>query len=231
MNLDVIISTAQDGNMYNRHNDTDTNIIHNREVFLRTINSDLKSCVRVHVNALVRAQELHETNWCRYREVGPENAGQGMTNSDVTYADALITSSPGLAIMLPVADCIGAVIYDPDNRVMMVSHLGRHSLEQDGAVRNVEHLSSVYASVPSNLKIWMTPAAGQENFPIWALSNMGMKQAAFEQFARAGIIPGNIVDNPADTTTDSTYFSYSEFLKGNRAIDADFAVIVMIPGQ
>lgn len=227
MNPVVGISTASDGNMYDRHNDTDPVVIHNREVFLQTLGSDLDRCVRVHVNALVRAN-AHETNWCRYREVSSKDAGQGMRDSLTEHADALVTTTPGLALMLPVADCIGAALYDPTNNVLMVSHLGRHSLEQQGAAQSIDHLVSTYGSNPRDIKIWLTPAAGKEHFPIWALNNQGMKEIAFSQFAEKGVSLDNITDNPADTTTDASYFSYSEFLKGNRPFDADYAIVAML---
>jgi copper oxidase (laccase) domain-containing protein len=182
----------------------------------------------VHVNALIRATKQHETDWCRYREVTQSDGGLGMYDGNIDAADALITRTPGLALFLPVADCIGAAIYDLAQNIIMVSHLGRHSLEQHGAQKSVEYLVRTHGSIPSNLQIWLTPAAGKDTFPIWALNNQGLKESAYMQFHAAGITDAQIIDNPIDTTRDSRYYSYSEFLKGNRDIDADYAIVAMI---
>ena len=46
---------------------------------------------------------------------------------DEVHADALVTESPNVGLMLPIADCVGTVIYDPVQRRLALVHLGRHS--------------------------------------------------------------------------------------------------------
>jgi len=230
MNNDILvaISTVQNGNMYNRHDPLDAHVIANRRRYLDEIGIDFDRTTRVNVSGAVRITEHHETDWCRYVDVSDRLVGKGMVNGDIAFADALVTNTPGVTLFLPVADCVGTVLYDPIRRVVMVSHLGRHSLEQNGGVKSVQYLINHYGSQPQDIKVWLTPAPNKEVFPIWALDGKGMKEAAFEQLAAAGIVFENIVDNPADTVTDLNYYSYSEFLKGNRPVDGDYAIVAVM---
>jgi len=217
----VVISTVADGSMYNRHDPLDTKVINNRRTFLSKLGIELIHATRV--------KTVYEgDDYCRYHEVTLAQAGDGMQDNEVIVADGLVTRVPGHALILPVADCVGAVFYDPDQHILMLSHLGRHSLEQRGGVRSVEYLVQHYNVDPGHLKVWLTPAPGKDVYPIWALENKGMKEVTFEQLASAGILFENIVDNPADSTNDLNYYSYSEFLKGNRDEDGDHMMVAMM---
>ncbi|MEO6109851.1 MAG: laccase domain-containing protein [Candidatus Saccharimonadales bacterium] len=224
----IDISTVADGSIYNRHDPKDPEIIANRERYLARHTISMEQTTRLNINMLVRATVEHDTNYCRYSEVTDQQKGNGMRDDDAQIADALVTTKTNHALFLPVADCVGATFYDPEHSVLMVSHLGRHSLEQQGAIKSVEYLKDHYKSDPSNILVWLTPAPGKDVYPIWALDNKGMKEATFEQLDAAGINPKNITDNSADSTKDPNYFSYSEFLKGNRDIDGDHVMIAMM---
>ena len=221
MNVIVAQSTVSDGSMLNRHNREDPVVIQNRIAFLER--HGIK-----HTDTTRLGLSYDTESFCRYQLIDATAKGNGMHGITPEYADAYVVTQPNHAILLPVADCIGAVLFDPVHEVLMVSHLGRHSLEQDGAYQSVAFLQKHFASNPKELKVWMTAAPNQEVYPIWALDGKGMKQAAFEQLERAGINQENIQDNPADTATDEQYYSFSEFLKGNRTDDGDHCIVAMM---
>jgi copper oxidase (laccase) domain-containing protein len=223
----IAISRTKDGSMLDRHDPTNSEVIKNREEYLARLNIKMDEATRLHTNMLVRATVEHDQDYCRYREVSEDDKGRGMRGDDLV-ADALVTTHPGHALILPLADCVGAVFFDPEHHVLMLSHLGRHSLEQEGGKKSVEYLRSQYQSDPAKLKVWLTPAPSKESYPIWALDNKGMKEVTFEQLHAAGILPENIIDNQAETDKDPTYFSYSEFLKGNRPEDGDHMIVAMM---
>ena len=217
----VATSTTKDGNMYNRHDPTDQSVIKNRRAFLKKHGISMQHSSRVRVN-------YDGDNFCRYITIDDSRKGHGMLDSAIEPADALIITRPNHALILPVADCIATVIYDPEHSVLMVSHLGRHSLEQHGAQKSIEYLVGHFESDPSQLQIYLSPSASKENYPIWALNNMGLKEAAHQQLTTAGISPQNINDNTAETDKDPLYYSYSEYQKGRQSEDADFMVVAMI---
>jgi copper oxidase (laccase) domain-containing protein len=217
----VIISQVADGNMYMPDDKENQSVIDNRIAYLESHDLSIDDAVRVNV--------LYEGNdYCRYLEVDSSQRGAGMRGNDIAPADALVTRTPGLLLFLPLADCVGMVVYDPDHHVLMLSHVGRHSLEQNGAFASVKHLAHVYGSDPTHLKIWLTPAPGQQNYPVHAFHNRDFKEIVFEQLDAAGVVRENVVDNPSDSTTDDRYFSHSEFLAGRRSSDGRYAIVAVM---
>lgn len=219
--LITAISTTADGSMYNRHDYTDAEIIANRRAFLQRVGITFEDTTRLTFTD-------QAVDFCRYKILDASWKGDGMTNDVSEHYDAYVVTEKGHALLLPVADCVGTLIFDPEHDVLMVSHLGRHSLEQNGGQKSVAFLVEHFGSRPEMLQVWTTPAPNNEVYPIWKLGNAGMKESALAQLKAAGIQDQNITDNPADTATDEHYFSFSEFLKGNRAIDGDHMIVGMM---
>ena len=222
MNLKVAISTVADGNMA-VHPDLSnkTEVVQNRAAFLATQNITTKNTSRVKI-------VYQGDDYCRYHEVDSHQKGGGMFGSDIVTADGLITRQPGHALFLPLADCVGVVIFDPNHHILMLSHVGRHSLEQNGGHRSVKFLIDNYQCDPAELLVWLTPAPGRANYPLFAFENRDFKAVIYQQLESAGITTGHITNDPTDTTQDKRYFSHSEFLRGNRTIDGRYAVVVMM---
>ena len=221
MAVKVAISTVDDGSMYNRHDSADITVYQNRITLLERLAVDPKAAVRL-------AASYDRDDFCQYTVLADDQAGRGVIDTHPYPGDALITTTPGTALFLPVADCVGAVLYDPENKVLALAHLGRHSLEQLGGAKIVHFLVDTFGSDPRSLQIWLTPAAGKDVYKIWALDNKGMKEATLEQLFAAGVLQENITDSSAETTGDPDYYSYSEFLKGNRTEDGDHAIVAVM---
>jgi copper oxidase (laccase) domain-containing protein len=221
MNLIVATSTVADDNMYNRHDPLDQAVIHNREVYLQKNHITMDQAIRLRV-------AYDREDFCRYVEVNGTNKGQGMQGEDIDVADALITTEKYTALFLPIADCVGTVLYDPTTGVLALAHLGRHSLEQLGGEKIVAYLTEKHGVDPKNLKLWLTPAPNKDLYPIWALASQGMKEVAFEQLKKAGVLIENITDNPADSATDPNYYSYTAFYNGLRPDDGDYCIVAMM---
>jgi copper oxidase (laccase) domain-containing protein len=126
---------------------------------------------------------------------------------------------PNEALILPLADCCGVVLYDERQHKFMVSHIGRHSAIEKGAQRSVDALVQQYGSERSDILAYLTPAAGEGNYPIFALDGKGLHKVITQQLRDAGLHDDNIEVSPVDTTLDDRYFSHSEFLKGNRPMN------------
>lgn len=159
-----------------------------------------------------------------YRTVGGGMVGE----KKIAVSDALMTTQPGIALFLPLADCVGAVLYDPTQKVLMLSHLGRHNIEQNGAYESVKYMQQNASTEPSKVQVWLSPSAGGENYPLHAFDNKSQQEVVIEQLLKAGIISSNIEASTVDTTTDSNYFSHSEFLKDDSQPQGRFAVVAMM---
>lgn len=221
MHCTVATSTVSDGSMYDRNNHLNEAVIKNRKRFLAAQSISVAQTTRLRV-------EYDRSDFCRYRQVDEVDKDTGMRNPGGEVADAIITKEKNHALFLPIADCVGTVLYDSAHQVLALAHLGRHSLEQQGGKKIVSHLAQKYDVDPADLRVWLTPAAGKENYPIWALENKGMKEVVFEQLYAAGVQKKHIVDNQAETDTSPHYFSYSAFLRGSQENDGDHAIVAMM---
>ena len=207
--------------MSNSKNKADRNVIANRSSFLARNGIDIKQTTKVNT--------VYESdNYCRYYEVTEMHQGGGMSYDDISVADALVTRCINHALFLPIADCVGAVIFDSSKQILMLSHLGRHALEQDGGFKSIKFLVDHYHCNPDKLSVWLTPAPGPDVYPLYAFNGRSIKNVVFQQLQSAGINPKNITDNSADTSKNLDYYSHSEFLKGNRPDDGRYSIVAMM---
>lgn len=221
MNVIVATSTTADGDMGFLSPTPRKTRVANITAFLNKNDISIDDTTRVMVSYIGK-------DYLRYHEVGESEKGNGMLDGNVVIADALITRNLNHALFLPLADCVGMTVFDSSKHILMVSHIGRHSLEQNGAYESIQFLVDTYDCQLDQLKIWLTPAPGQTSYPLYAFDGRDFKDVVFEQLKSAHIPIENITDDPADTTTDTRYYSHSEFLKGNRPDDGRYAVVAMM---
>jgi len=220
----VAASSVDNGNM-KLGADEDGSVVVNRQIFLDSIGISLDQTTPLSLT-------YDRDNYTEYRTVTGSEKGKSMHYSeDAPVADGLVTTKPGHALFLTLADCCGVVVHDPVKSVLMLSHIGRHSAEQDGAQRSVEFLQQTCNSNPNDLKVWLSPAVGKATYPLAKKGGKGLHEVIVEQLLEAGVSRNNIEISSVDTATDPNYFSHSEFKKGNREFDGRFAVVAMMRGR
>jgi copper oxidase (laccase) domain-containing protein len=156
--------------------------------YLRRLGVDPDKAVRVRMN-------YERTDFTRYKQVDAAEAGHILA-SQIDVYDGLATQTSQLTLFLPLADCIGAVIYDSIHKAFMVSHLGRHNIEQ----------------------------AGKTKYPLFAFDNQSLHEVGRQQCEAAGVLPESIMIDQRDTTQDKELYSHSEYLKGTRPLDGRFII-------
>ncbi len=145
-----------------------------------------------------------------------------------TEADAAVVTRPDHAIFLPLADCAGVIIYDPMNKVLMVSHLGRHSVEQEGARKSLQFLIDEFETDPAEVKIWLSPMVGSDSYPLEAFGGRSLRQVITSQFLQLGVDIRHIEVSEVDTAESDDYYSHSEYKMGERDFDGRFAIVAMM---
>lgn len=218
------VSSIKDGNM-KKSNLQDIQLSRevdrNRKDFLSKTNIEPEQTVLVKMS-------YDRNDFTRFREVDMQDIGKGIVTDDVQIADALCTKTKGVALFLPLADCVGVIIYDPKKEILMVSHLGRHNTEQYSAKLAIEYLSRKFGSTPEHLLVWLSPAADCLSYPLYAFMNKSLQDVNTQQLVEAGIKKENIEICKIDTAISEHYYSHSQFLKGNREDDGRFAIVAMI---
>ena len=158
-------------------------------------------------------------------------------------ADALVTTTPGLALILPVADCNAVVYADPVHNVLALAHLGRHATVRNLAAKLVTYLQQRYGTQPADILVYNSPSIRPESYrfaylepaeytdwqrePYATLQPDGtyaidLVRYNYDQWVAAGITPGHIEIANVDTAKSSAYPSH---FTGDTS---RFAVLAMI---
>lgn len=69
-------------------------------------------------------------------------------DDDAATADAQVTTLPGVALMVRVADCVPVVLVDTATGVLGVAHAGRQGVALDVVAATVERMRTLGARVP-----------------------------------------------------------------------------------
>jgi copper oxidase (laccase) domain-containing protein len=219
----VAISSKSDGNMKFGVG-SEAEVENNRRQFLREAGLDISRTTLVSIT-------YDTDDFAKYRIVAEDEKQAGMiAGTSVAYADALVTTRPNHALFLPLADCVGVIIYDPRHQVLMVSHIGRHSAEIDGARRSIKYLKDQFDSDAAKLKIWLSPGVGKATYPLHRFGGKGLQEVIMSQLTMAGVLEENIEKSDIDTASSENYYSHSEYLKGNDDYGR-FAIVAEMHGQ
>lgn len=222
--LTVGVSSIQDGTM-KFGTDADSNVVQNRALFLRSVGMSPADTTLVRLT-------YDTDDFAKYRVVSHHDKSGGMqTNDSIAYADALVVDQPNHALFLPLADCVGAVLYDPVHHVLMVSHLGRHSIEVYGGKKSVAFLKETYQTNPADMLVWLSPAAGKTHYPLHSFGGKSMYEVISDQLIQSGVREKNIETSTVDTTQNNDYYSHSQYLKDSTLPNGRFAIVVMMTAQ
>lgn len=214
--IEVVVSDLSDGTMRYFGNGDEQPIIENQQ--------KLGTTLGLASNKIARVRTVYDgrTNYAEYYEVTPENLNRysiANPESSIVISDGLVTKHREIGILLPLADCLGAVVYSEKQGLVGLLHAGRHNIEQNGPALFIKYLKNHFNVNPAELKLYFSPYA--ISYQITKLHNQTMQEAALEQFIKSGVLIENIIDPGIDTTISKNYPSSSMGDKTNR-----FAVAV-----
>lgn len=222
--LQAGVSSVEDGNMKFGIEASDQTL-KNRQIFLKKVGIDIAHTTLVSVT-------YDTDDFAKYRTVAFDEKTAGMKGKDtIAYADALVVDRPNHALFLPLADCVGAILYDAKQRILMVSHLGRHSVEVGGARKSVEYMKNAFGTVPGTIRVWLSPAVGSATYPLHAFEGRGLHEVIVAQLQDVGVFKDQIEVSAVDTAHDRHYFSHSQALKSDNNSQGRFAIVAMMNVQ
>ncbi len=119
----------------------------------------------------------------------------------VPDVDALSTATPGLPLLVRVADCGPVFFYDPVRRVIAVAHSGRKGTEGNIVGETVAHLERAHGSRAADVIVQLGPCIRPPHYEVDFAAEIG------RQAARAGILQYH--DSGRCTACDlGRYYSY-----------------------
>lgn len=228
----VAMSSRADGIMLDRAMGVhDGTIVSNRTKFCDKIGVDYGDVV---------FQRIIYDEKRTYQLIAEVDNGSTAKFTSEVVADALFTRSKNAALMLPVADCIATVIYDPAQKALALLHLGRHSTLTSLLSRMIDKFTHEGSDI-EDLILWMSPHAQDSHYimeyfdhaddPAWQdfyyKSNKGyhldMQGYNAKICLDKGMSPGNIHLSNINTAVSPDYFSHSQGDKSGR-----FVVVAMM---
>jgi copper oxidase (laccase) domain-containing protein len=142
------------------------------------------------------------------------------------YCDAMYTTEKDAVIVLPVADCIATIVYDPVVQMFGVLHLGRHASVAGLIESFAIEVADVLGSDPRDWYVWMSPSLKPLNDrmqffdPPYPDDWQGFVDTADDgmihidttghniaRFERLGVQTQHIYASQINTYTDKHYFS------------------------
>ena len=83
-------------------------------------------------------------------------------------ADASVSTVPGLACAVMVADCLPLLMCSPDGRAVAAAHAGWRGLALGVVERTVDALCEAAGCVPVDLQVWLGACIGPRHFEVGA---------------------------------------------------------------
>lgn len=139
----AFVSTRQAGNIGYHCGDDPSKVIANRKTLAKASGFELKR--------LVTARQVHGN---KVAIVTSRQAGK-----EIPAADALVTNSKGLCLMVRTADCVPLLFYDPVSKIVGAAHAGWRGTALKIAVKTIRAMQKL-GSKPKNIKVRMGPSIG-----------------------------------------------------------------------
>ncbi len=96
----------------------------------------------------------------------------------VPEVDALATNTPGLPLVVRVADCGPIFLYDPAHRAIAVAHSGRRGTEGNIVAETIACLRETFGSRPEDLIVQLGPCIRPPHYEIDFAAEIGRQARA-----------------------------------------------------
>jgi len=81
-------------------------------------------------------------------------------------ADGILTTEPGVTLLMRFADCVPILIHDPANKVVGIVHAGWQGTVKKIAAKLVERMVDVYGTCPKDLLVGIGPSIGPQSYEV-----------------------------------------------------------------
>jgi len=88
------------------------------------------------------------------------------SNQPYTKADAIITSKPGISLLMRFADCVPIFLFDPTQKVIAIVHAGWIGTLDLIALKTVKKMECVFGSRPKNIIAGIGPSICVTHYPV-----------------------------------------------------------------
>ncbi len=121
----------------------------------------------VAANRALLQQQLHTARPVFLQQVhGVDVVALSAQTPDGTVADACLTTEPGVACTIMVADCLPLLFTDLEGQVVAAAHAGWRGLAQGVIERTVQAMVDKIGVEPKDVCVWLGPCIGPSAFEV-----------------------------------------------------------------
>ncbi len=124
---------------------------------------------------------VDERSACAFSQVHGTRVLTGEPSWFEEAADAVVSNTPGLALIISTADCLPVLFYDPATGAVGAAHCGWRGTVQGIATATVHKLTELYGSNPTDLRVAFGPGISRPNYQVGAEVVAEFQQAGFPE--------------------------------------------------
>lgn len=163
--------------------------------------------------------------WMEQLHTNTVTVVDGPQSEPVEATDAVVTTQPGLALCVLVADCVPVLLSDHNAGVIAAAHAGRLGARNGIVKKTVETMVEVGAN-PANIQALLGPAAAGASYEVplemardvesrlpgsmtktsKGTTGLDIRAGLVRQLLSLGVT--HVDADPRDTVTDTDFFSY-----------------------
>lgn len=107
-----------------------------------------------------------ETNVCAFSQVHGARVLEGTPSWFLEEADAAVSSTPGLLLVVSTADCLPVLLHDPVTGAVGAAHCGWRGTVQGTAAATLQKMTELYGSRPADVQVAFGPAILKTNYQV-----------------------------------------------------------------
>ena len=163
--------------------------------------------------------------WMEQLHTNTVTVVDGPQSEPVEATDAVVTTQPGLALCVLVADCVPVLLSDHNAGVIAAAHAGRLGARNGIVKKTVEKMVELGAN-PANIQVLLGPAAAGASYEVplemardvesrlpgsmtktsKGTTGLDIRAGLVRQLLSLGVT--HVDADPRDTVTDTDFFSY-----------------------
>jgi polyphenol oxidase len=119
----------------------------------------LAEAVGIPLGQFTIARQVHSGN-VKIISDGLQGSGSTGQENAIADTDAMVTDTPGICLIVLVADCVPLLFFDPKRRAIGVAHAGWRGTLKSIAFHTVSAMVKTFGSSPGDIMVGMGPSIG-----------------------------------------------------------------------
>lgn len=111
---------------------------------------------------------LDQVHGAEVVRLGPQHLAPSRPGTDLPRADASVTTEPGIACAVLVADCLPVLMCSADGRAVGAAHAGWRGLAAGVLERTLAAVCDAAGCAPAEVLAWLGPCIGPRQFEVGA---------------------------------------------------------------